>query len=386
MGLHSVLSPSSAARWTLCPGSVAACRGLPEDRTSVDAALGTAKHSVSERCLTEDRDPEYFVGAEVRADGHKFMFDEEMAEDVRSYVNGIRRLPGERFVEVRLDTSHVLGVPDQTGTSDAVIANLEERTLDVRDAKFGYERVMAKDNKQGIIYLAAALDFLTLFGYEFDRFRFGIHQPRIDHFDEHSYTLDELQERMWGIKAAAALAWGMYTGAVPVVLTPGPVQCKWCPIRGACPARRTEMLKMFDSEPVTPVTVLSNDEISSLLTRVGDIASWCSDIQAEAYKRAMGGQHIPGRKLIRGKKGKRFWKDPKRAEFALSQLLSSDAMYQPREIISPTAADKLLKSNFESLHPFVGQNDGALVLVPEDTPKSAVSVEPTTFEPVTENE
>ena len=40
-GPHAQFSPSSAYRWISCPGSVALCKGLPDEEGSVYAMEGT---------------------------------------------------------------------------------------------------------------------------------------------------------------------------------------------------------------------------------------------------------------------------------------------------------------------------------------------------------
>ena len=70
---HAILSPSGWDRWSVCPGSVAACAGLP-DETSSYADEGTAAHWVLEQVLQlrysgffgdESATADQFLGREV---------------------------------------------------------------------------------------------------------------------------------------------------------------------------------------------------------------------------------------------------------------------------------------------------------------------------------
>ena len=57
MSAHSLLSPSGAPRWKLCPGSVALSYNEP-DSSSVHADYGTAAHELAACCLKFDKDAE----------------------------------------------------------------------------------------------------------------------------------------------------------------------------------------------------------------------------------------------------------------------------------------------------------------------------------------
>lgn len=377
MSEHSVLSPSSAHRWSLCAGSLAACKHLPEDRSSQDAARGTVKHTMSEQALTRNGDAVQFLGNILEADGFSFTVDKEFVRQVQSYLDGIRRCVGRRYVEVKLNTSPVLGVPDQTGTADCVILNRSIKQLEVHDAKFGFHRVYAKDNKQGLIYIAAALEFYDIYD-AWENAKFVIHQPGIDHYDEEVYTLDQVRAFLDEIRPQAARAWAMYQGAIPIELTPGPIQCEWCPVRASCKARSKRVLDMFptgfqENEPEVPL--LSNEEIGAALPQLDEIESWCSDMRKEAYTRARAGAKIPGRKLIQGKKGARYWKDPKKAATQLGLLVDEGLIYAPRVLASPTQIEDLVgKADYETVKSLVGQNDGALQLVPESDTHDEVKI------------
>jgi hypothetical protein len=384
MGEHSVLSPSGAGAWTLCAGKLAACKHLPEDRSSEDAARGTVKHRMSELCLNRNGNAMDFLGNVLEADGFSFTVDTEFVRQVQSYVDGIRRCVGRRYVEVKLNTSPILGILGQSGTADVVILNRQAKQLEVHDAKFGFHRVMAKGNKQGLIYIAAALNHYDIYD-EWESAKFVIHQPGIDHYDEAVYTLAEIRDFLDEIRPQAARAWAMYQGTLPIELTPGATQCEWCPIKGSCAARSKRVLDMFpvgfqENEPEAPL--LSAEELGAALTQLDEIEGWCADIRKEAYARARAGTKIPGKKLIQGNKGPRFWKDPKKAEMMLP-LITEQMFYEPRTLLSPTAIEKLVgAAEYEQLKSLVDQNPGGLKLVPESDKHPEVHVSALEFAPV----
>lgn len=367
MGTHTLLSPSSAHRWMLCAASVAACMKVKDERDNKDAALGTAKHAVSEAWLRTGVEPQ--IGQSVEADGFKFKIDAEFIDHVRTYVEAVRREPGTKYYEVELDTSEMLNVPGQGGTSDTVALDAERATLTVMDAKFGFHRVNAQDNPQGLIYIAAARRRFDLL-CDWQKFRFVIVQPRIGHYDEATYTLEQLIEFEKRAQAAAHKA-ALITQYRPELIaenmTPSPEACEWCPIRGSCPARAKKIAAMFDDAPGAPDPLsLDNASLAKYLPMIDDIKGWCKDIEQEAHNRAMAGQTVPGWALEQGRRGNRYWKDPAAAEAALSLL--GDARYEPRALKGPAPIEAELKARKidpkATLKDLCGQPDGTPSLVP----------------------
>jgi hypothetical protein len=313
----------------------------------------------------------------------KFKVDEERLERVRSCVNVINREPGEMLSEHRLDTTPVLGVPDQEGHSDIIKLypeggvvkdeKLLKGVLTVHDYKDGYLLVNAKDNTQGLIYLCAAMIEFSLIGH-FEAFRFCIHQPKLHHYDEWTYTRQELEMFMALIRPVAKLAYDIYHEIVPfdpvAHLTPGEEQCTYCPVRGRCVARARRIVSLF--EPLIKRYELDDASLGIVYKQLDEIEAAVADFRAEALRRAKLGIVIDGQKMVYGKHGPRKWSDKQKAEFALSMLVPADKIYEPREVISPTQAEKLLKKGYEALKDLVTQSDPQLRLVPLDHPGEAV--------------
>lgn len=193
----SILRPSDSARWLRCVGALYLSRGLP----SIDAeynASGTCSHWLLEWKLTHPQlQLESWLGKEMTFGENPpftFKIDEERIERVQSCVDTINREPGQYWTETELDTTPVIGIPGQKGHSDIIkvypeggvnhpVHGLLRGVLSVHDYKDGYILVNARDNTQGLIYLCAALFQFSLMG-EFEAFRFCVHQPKINHYDE----------------------------------------------------------------------------------------------------------------------------------------------------------------------------------------------------------
>src|ERR1700731_4646291 len=115
---------------------------------------------------------------------------------------------------------------------------------------------------------------------------------------------------------------------------------------------------------------------------IAEVRQALTDYETEAHRRAMMGSTIDGFKLVYGNKGKRTWADETRAEQTLQLLLPSEKVFRPREVISPTEAEKLLKKGYAPLADLVTQAPAQLRLVPLDHKGEAV--QPLKFEPVKE--
>jgi hypothetical protein len=181
---------------------------------------------------------------------------------------------------------------------------------------------------------------------------------------------------MAAIRPVAKLAYDIYNETVDfdprIHLVAGDEQCTFCPVRGRCPARAARIAKMF--EPLINRHELDDKSVGILLAQVPEIRAACNDFEEEALRRAKLGIEIEGHKLVYGNRGKRTWANKAEAEVYMVSALNDDA-YEPREIISPTQAEKLLKKErFKPLAAYVTQTDPQLRLVPLDHKGEAVKI------------
>jgi Protein of unknown function (DUF2800) len=384
-GTHSILAPSGSSRWLRCVGALYLSRGVVEPNKE-HSASGTCSHWLLQWTLETGGDLDSWLGKELEFDSFKFKVDEERLDRVRSCVRVINREPGEMLVEHRLDTTPVLGVPDQEGHSDiiklypeggAVIREqLYKGVLSVHDYKDGYLLVNAKDNTQGLIYLCAAMIEFSLVG-DFNAFRFCIHQPKLNHYDEWTYTRAELESFMALVRPVAKLAYDIYHETVPFDpeqhLNPGEEQCTYCPVRGRCVARAKRIMSMF--EPLVKRHELDDQSLGVVYAQLDEIEAAVTDFRAEALRRAKLGVIVDGQKLVYGNKGRRQWTDKSKAESMMQLLAGPEKIYEPREIVSPTQAEKILKGEYKALadEGLVTQSEPQLRLVPLDHKGEAVT-------------
>jgi Protein of unknown function (DUF2800) len=398
-GLHAVLSASGAGRWARCVGSPFFTRGV-KDAPTIYAASGTCTHWLSERYLRDGVAPETYLGQELEFDGFKFKVEQDRCDRVHRYVNAIRQEPGTLLIEQRLDTSRVLDVPGQYGRTDAITAAQDlaivrkeddgedhhyTGIVSVHDLKDGHEPVYAKDNFQGLIYCSSALDLLDLEG-SYDGVRFCIHQPIIDHYDEWFYSRAEIIAFVAAIRPLARLAWDLYNGTIPfdptAHLNPGEKQCQYCPKRADCKRRTEHVVAMF--KPQMKAANITNEELGAIRLTLDEIKRWVKDMETEADRRVLAGSHVDGLKAVRGNRGNRRWVDPKTAEAKLVEVLHGMA-YGPREIVSPTEAERLAKLadvDIATLAPLWDRSDAPIIVVPEGDKRQSVAVSRPEFNPV----
>ncbi len=358
MSEHAILAPSGMARWSKCTGSVAAIIAAEVGDTSNEYAReGSAAHVLGERALEYQKPCEFWLGEEISI-GYDvagvemyqtFEVDQDMCDFVQVYVDQVNREPGELLIEERFDLQDVYGVKKQFGTGDAVKLDYENLRLYVGDLKFGRGvQVFAEDNDQMYSYGAGALMRYGLLA-DWKTVTVAVHQPRLNHYDEHTLTREELEAWMEGAKLSAREAIdliGADAATVEAMKTPGEAQCQWCPLKGTCiPLAEWTHKQVFDSfknleeeSTVTVPTSISDETLGKLVTRADIIESTCKEWRAEGKRRLESGIAIPGWKLVQGRAGKREWSSESKAQDIMTAArIKSDVMYTKKLVTLPVA-------------------------------------------------
>lgn len=412
MAAHAQLSPSSAARWMACPGSVALSKGIP-NTSSAYADEGTAAHELAAKCLTDGSSPQDCIGLVIPVNGTDFTVDQDMADYVGGYVQRVRdlvdSLGGELLVEQQLRISSITGEEDAGGTSDAVI--LLDDEIIIADLKYGQGvQVDAVGNKQLRIYALAALEAYDLLG-TVKRVRMIIDQPRKKHYSEEVVSVEDLRHFAEEVKRAAerveaACTYiGQWDELHEKYLNPGEKQCQFCPAKGKCPKLRDEVLDTVFAQ--TPATVdefeaidtkTTLEEVKELIAagkydRPGDwlgiamgkvdlVEAWCKAVRAEVETMLLAGDDVKGFKLVEGRRGSRAWANPDEAEATLKAMrLKTEQMYDFK-LISPTTAEKLAKAGdigprqWPKLQEMITQADGKPSVAPVSDKRPALVMKP----------
>ena len=142
-------------------------------------------------------------------------------------------------------------------------------------------------------------------------------------------------------------------------------------------------MSMF--EPLVKRHELDDKSLGIVYAQLDEIEAAITDFRAESLRRAKLGVIVDGQKLVYGNKGKRVWTDKKAVANALTLTLDAETlerMYEPREFVSPTQAQKVLKDGYAAVKDLVTQSDPQLRLVPLDHKGEAVT--PIQFIPTNE--
>jgi hypothetical protein len=372
---HAKLSASGSAKWSLCPGSVFAEKDFP-NTTSIFAEEGTAAHELAEIILRDDDELNLGIfslfGVTLPESG--VTVTQDMLDYVMVYVNYVKSISGELFVEQRVDFSHI--APDGFGTSDAIVIN--DSVMTIVDLKYGKGvRVDADNNTQGILYaLGTVNDYGMLFNIK--TINIVIVQPRLDHISEWSLSIDELNR--WGerLKQAAEL-----TATENAPRVPGEKQCQWCKAKATCPAlnKLTEstLMTSFDNLETSKPETLTDEQLRIALDNKKLILAWFDAIETIVTDRLTGGNAFNGYKLVEGRSN-RAWRDEDATAKALIGVIDMDKLYISK-LISPAQAEKELgKSRADLLENLITKPVGAPTLVPESDKRPSVNVSAKDFD------
>ena len=368
---HAVLSASGAHRWALCTGSRKAEEGLP-DTTSPAAEEGTIAHELGSETLIHG---DHMLDVVV--------IDPEMAENVRVYTDYCRQVgrgADTTMIEHRLDYSD--WVPGGFGTADFI--SIDDGVANIVDLKYGFNRVSAKDNLQGICYaLGVVADFNFI--YNIDTVTFTIVQPRLDHIDEWSISVSELLKRGEWLSQRAEEA---MTDDAP--RTPGESQCRFCKAKATCGALQqltadTLMVEFDDLAAASNPDTLTETQLAKALSNKALIVGWLEAVERQARTKLEAGETFPGWKLVAGKANRR-WVDEDKALTALARLLGGRKNATTTKILSPAQAEKALgKEKRTRITKHITTPVGSPSLAPADDPRPAVGAAIDDFEEVPAN-
>lgn len=404
---HSIFGPSSAHRWMRCPRSLIAGH-LAGDNPSYYAAEGSIAHWLAEDWLLNGN-PYRHLGSVHEKDGFEVEVTEEMISYVEEYVSLVSTMPGNHYVEVKVDLSKYTPVPS-FGTSDHISAS--PGVLRVKDLKYGKVWVDAEDNEQGQAYALGAFEELDWL-YDFQEIEIQIVQPRRDNYDTWAISRADLLAFGERYREAAHKAWDP-----EAPYNPDPIACEYCPARFTCPALAAVKVKIaaasFDDledtemSPGQAVAVIEQEMVSTPrlpafnevpVERLAQIYEWRPILEKyfrEMYdyllKKLEMDVDVPGQKLGYGRAGNRKWTDEKAARRMLRGRGISDLdMYEPK-FISPAQAVQLLrvslggtiKENDARIAPFVHQPPGKVTMIPAHDRREGIASAVSAFDDETD--
>ena len=360
-GQHALLSASSAHRWIECPPSAKICAEITEkegEGSSVFAAEGTDAHELCEHKLKK------LLGMETKdPTGNLDYYNQEMEECATDYASFVMEKVAEVkeycqdplvLVEQRVDFSRY--VPEGFGTADCLI--IADKVLNVVDFKYGLGvLVSAERNPQMFCYALGALELFDGI-YDIEDIRLTIFQPRKSNISEYEISKKELYE--WAEKVLSPAAKLAYAGEGNFAAG---AHCQFCKIKHECRKRAEYNLEVAKYDFKMP-DVLTNQEISIILSKIDSLVAWANDVKDYALAKALEGEKYDGFKIVEGKSFRKFT-DPD-----MVAKIVKDAGKNPYEekLLGLTDMQSLLgKRKFEELlKDYIYKPQGKPTLVPAE--------------------
>lgn len=423
---HAVHNPSGAKKRFICAGSLAMEHGLPDDSNEYTDE-GTAAHALAAMCLKEDAHPAAYLGRVLHIVNGVFEPSGEPAENetIRSFTVDVEMVGAvNRYVQAVLDFAegntlaveqevpigYVSGEEGATGTADVTIITADYKELQAHDLKYGMGvEVSAVENPQGLYYLSGALEQhrseFEAIGEMPERFRFVIHQPRLNHTSEWSCTYDELlawQEKARKAEERARVAlkdremW-IHTKDSPL-LVPGE-HCKsaFCKARASCPALanfvqesvRCDFEVMLPMKKAEVAAIIPTDlkELGLKFAVLDIVADWVKQVRARCEAALFDSNNAPevqqalGLKIVQGKKGNRTWSKTEEAIALLKKMRMKTEEIFDLSVKSPPALEKQLAEEPKRWKRIVDsgliiQADGKPSVAPLDDKRPALDITP----------
>lgn len=337
---HAYFAPSASPRWLACPGSLKMSEDI-EESTSPYAHEGTVCHEVAARCLKENLAAHDFTGCIIE----KVVMTRELLDGIQMYVDEVRGMAKELGVKGGKIEHTVQIAEDCWGTIDATMWNAE--VLLVTDLKMGKGVIVeVEDNPQCKLYAVGQLMWLQKeHGLSPQKVVLYIIQPR---------TVNPL--RKWETTRQELIDWYKTTlkptlekiKAGDIECIPGETQCRWCPASAVCSVQAEYMMKETKEafSPFSKTTAPTVDpanpdinigEMADLKKVFKHIQNWMGSIDGALMDLALGGENIPGFKLVRGRANRKWVKDERVIE---AFLLNNKVEPWKKELVSPAAAEK----------------------------------------------
>lgn len=359
---HAVLSASGSKRWLSCPPSARLEQRFP-DKAGEAAKEGTHAHALAETHLR------HWLGelSDANAKGHLSslrdnpLYTKDMGEYVREYVDlcieKINEAQGTALVEERLDFSR--WVKNGFGTGDMVI--IGDGVLEIVDLKYGKGvPVSAEGNTQMQLYALGAIEQYGYI-YDFDHVRMSIFQPRNGGLSTQLMSVEKLLA--WGesIRPIAELA---YEGKGDFKAGD---HCRFCRAAAQCKTLSEYNMELAKLE-FRDADLLTDEEVSLVLSRVDRLVRYAEKIKAFALNEALNGHKWPGFKVVEGRSNRRITDEVQAAKLLRKAGYADNVIYKPLEMQTITALEKLVtrKKFSEILGSVVEKPPGKPTLVPEE--------------------
>ena len=348
---HARLAPSSAAVWSVCPGSVLMKEQVPEPPQDNAAAMeGTAAHWVAEQVLRDAVENQTVTTKTFPAAGdtapNGVIVTEEMEAAAVLYADFIDELSIE-FVNYNIE-KHVqcpsIHPTDCAGTPD--FFGFDGTDLHIVDYKYGHGAVEVFENKQLLCYYAGIMDETGVAGIgdQDITVHFHIVQPR-------SYSGDG-PVKTWTTAATALrplinqLSAAAHRAMGENPLTASGNQCMHCPARHSCESSRQAAAAAIEYQNEATPYPLTDDalayEYPVLVNAIKALQYRLDSLYAEAVSRMGAGRPLFGL-TMKQSYGLRAWTADFDTIQGMGKMLNKDVdLAKAPELVSPAEAEKRL--------------------------------------------
>jgi hypothetical protein len=306
------MSPSSADRWSACPGSVTLNIGK-RSKTERYSAEGTVAHAVLAECLQLMTLPADYLGTKRTQDGFEIEVDQEMVDGVAACLRVIEDWTESRpgwtwMVESELSSKRW----PTRGYVDFGLLSPDLKSCLVLDFKYGAGVVVPiNDNPQVMTYGAMLLEANDTL----DAFSFVVVQPRARTGPTvKTWETDRGRILAWmaeGDEAKARIAEAHSVRTEPAKLLPLLAEgdhCRWCAAKPECPRLQGYAIEA-QSIPKTEIREWGAEECRQWLERLDALDGWIDSVRGRAYQLLEEGEPIRGWKLVDAV-GHRKWSRP----------------------------------------------------------------------------
>ena len=368
---HALLSASSAHRWLVCTPSARLEEQFP-DTQSTSASEGTLAHAIAELKVTkyciEPMSTRTF-NSRMKKFKENEQYIKDMDTDTESYLDYIKELTmsylSKPFVTVEKKVDFSKYVQNGFGTADCIIIFGDD--LHIVDFKYGKRHmVMAHDNVQMKLYALGAIEEYALF-YNIQNIHLHIFQPRMNNIGQFDISRQDLED--WGnsIKETAQMA---YMGIGNQVVG---THCNFCRASAICKARANQNLELAKYEFKEP-SLLSNDEVGTILKQAEDLADWAKSLKEYALSEVLKGNTIQGWKAVAGRTTRAFTNQEEVFNRLIADGIDESMLYEKKPLTLTGIETLLGKKDFvEKLSDFITKTEGKPTLVDENDKRPAYS-------------
>jgi len=347
------IRPSGISRTITCPASVRLSAQVPYQESGEAAKIGTAIHALAEHCVKTESEPMTFVGKVFEG----ITMTEENCDFALQHLNAIYDIyeelgegtvSVEQFLPYQETPAYKCG-----GTADVIGISKDKRKIIIADLKTGRGYVDAESD-QLKLYALAAMESGGLY-QDIDTVELWIIQPHHGEVRKHTMTTQELVD--WEHYILQPAIENALNPAFPPV--PSDSACQYCAAKTICPAQ-ANMVEVVVAAP--PVEVLTEEQISVLLTKFDMVEDYIKAVRDHALKRMEKGAVIAGWQLT-PKRALRSWTSEEEAMKHLMFLGLNIKEVTKTELITPAQAEKLLPKGLkESIEPLTSRISSGLTL------------------------